>query len=258
MTIPLADNATKEIENTSNIKEADLWSDWELERLETNGGGTLSRFRREESGELVTRIETKAQSEREFWVDNYYAYPGVPVNARALIHDNDAAVGGVAAVSGTVIISGGVAVGGAVVIGGGVAVDSNAVFSGGLTIRGQMPTAHFYIWPAAEEPRDLTRDLGKLSWNKCRQVLFAFTSYAKEILKLKGIAITETRIRNWQAIEDTNWTQCILDITVKAKSHIALSIWDELSEELQQFINTQPEVFRPFLKDKLSLDVKWV
>ena len=258
MAIPLVDNAPKEIENTSNIKETDLWSYWELERLETNGGGALSRFRREESGKLVAQIETEAQSERELLVDNYYAYLGVPVNARALIHDNDAAVGGVAVVSGTVVIGGGVAVGGTVVIGGGVAVDSNAVLSGGLTTRGQMPTAHFYISPAAGEPRDLTRDLEQLSWDKCRQVLFAFTSYAKEILKLKGIAITETRIRNWQAIDDTNWKQCILDITVEAESHIALRTWDELTEELQEFINTQPEVIRPFLEDKLSLDVKWV
>ena len=88
--------------------------------------------------------------------------------------------------------------------------------------------------------------------------VIAFSSYAKEILKRKSIAIIDTRIRNWQAIDDTNWKQCILDITIEAKSHIALRVWDELTEELQKFINTQPEVIRPFIEDKLSLDVKWV
>jgi hypothetical protein len=203
-------------------------------------GGSLPRFRREEPGKLVTWIEAEAQSECEPQIYNYYAYTGAPASARAIIHDNDAAVSG------------------AVVIGGGIAVDSNAVFSGGLTIRGQMPANRFHISTGAWELRILTPDLEQLTWDKCRQVLLDFTSYAKEILKRKSIAIIDTRIRNWQAIDDTNWKQCILDITIEAKSHIALRVWDELTEELQKFINTQPAVIRPFIEDKLSLDVKWV
>jgi len=246
MVIPLLDVAPKEIKNIPNIMKTDPWLEWGLERRETNAGGTPTRFRRGESGELIVCIETEVQSERKPWIDNSYAYPGVLTNARALIHDNDAVVGGIVVIDGTVVI------------GGAVAVESNAVFSGGLTIRGQMPATRFHIWPAAMEPKDRTRDLEQLSSDRCRQVLFAFTSYAKEILKRKGIALTETRIRNWQSIEDSSWKQCILDLTVKAESHVALRIWDELTEELQKFINTQPEVIRPFIEDKLSLDVKWV
>jgi len=246
MVIPLLDDAPKEIKNIPNIMETDSWLEWGLETLETNAGGTPTRFRRGESGELIVCIETEVQSERKPWIDNNYAYPGVPTNARALIHDNDAVVGGTVVIDGTVVI------------GGAVAVESNAVFSGGLTIRGQMPATRFHIWPAAMELEDRTRDLEQLSWDKAKQVLFAFARYAKQILQRKGIAITETRIRNWQAIDDTSWKQCILDLTVKAKPHIALKIWDELSEELQKFINTQPEVIRPLLEDNLSLDVKWV
>jgi hypothetical protein len=246
MVIPLLDDAPKEIKNIPNIMETDPWLEWGLERLETNAGGTPTRFRRGESGELIVCIETEVQSERKPWIDNNYAYPGVPTNARALIHDNDAVVGGTVVIDGTVVI------------GGAVAVESNAVFSGGLTIRRQIPATRFNIWPVIEEPRGLTRDSEQLTWDKCRQVLSAFTSHAKEVLERKNIEITGTRIRDWHAIDDTNWKQCILDLTIKAESHIALRIWDELSEELKKFINTQPEVFRSFLKDKLSLDIKWV
>ncbi|MFC2073060.1 hypothetical protein ACFLUU_10290 [Chloroflexota bacterium] len=249
MVIPLVDDPPKDIQNMPIVIETDLWLKLGLQRLEPNAGSTPTGFKRREFGELITQIETEAQSECESWVDNYCAYYETPANLMALIHDNDAAViGGVAA--STVAVSGGV------VIGGGIVINSNDVFSGGLTIRGQMHTAHFYILPAAGEPRDLARE-EQLSWDRCKQVLFAFASYAKEILELKGITITETRIRNWQAIEDTNWKQCILDITVNTEPHIALRVWDELSAELQKFINTQPEVFRSFLEDKLSLNVKW-
>jgi len=234
MEIPLVDDAPKEIVRIPNIMKTDPWLEWGLEKLKTNAGGTPTRFRLGESGELIVWIGTEVQSERKPWIDNYYAYPEAPTNARALIHDNDAAVGGT------------------------VVIDINTVFSGGLTIRGQLPVTCFDIWPDVREPRGLTRDSEQLMWDKCRQVLFAFASHAKEIIKRKGIALTETRIRNWQSIEDISWKQCILDLTVKAEPHIALSIWDELTEELQQFINTQPGVIRPFLENNLSLDVKWV
>ncbi|MBA7698714.1 hypothetical protein ES703_107396 [subsurface metagenome] len=231
--IYLPDKIVEEAKDTATSQKTHrCWSWEELDPLDITTRNVSPSFEKQEGTGIVS-IETEIQSQEELLSGHYYSWIEVP--------------------SGEIFgVSGGVA------LVSGVAVDSNAVFSGGLIIRGQIPTAHFYICPAAEKTRDLTQDLEQLSWDKCRQVLFVFTSYAKEILKLKGIAITETRIRNWQAIEDTNWKQCILDITVKAESHIALRIWDELSEELQKFINTQPEVFRPFLKDKLSLDVKWV
>ncbi len=291
MASPLVDDAPKDIKYIPKIIETDSWLELGGQRLETNAGGTPTRFKRREFGELVARIETEAQAEHESWVDNYYSYSRVPSNARALIRNNDAIISGSSiegrlifekdvdifyirvgeevvfhgntAIGAAVMIGGGIAVGGGVAVASNasfsdVAVDSNDSFSGGLTIGGQMPTAHFYVLPAAWEPGDLTQDLEQLSWDECGQVLLSFTSYANELLKLKGIVITETRIRNWQAIDDTSWKQCILDLTVKAESHIALRIWDELTEELQNFINTQPEVIRPFLEDKLSLDVKWV
>ena len=256
MASPLVDDASKDITNIPRIIETDSWLDLRLQRLETNAGGTPARFTRRECDELVAWIEIEAQPEWQPVLDKYYVYPATPTNLITLIQDNDATVSGTVVTGGGIVIGGTVVTGGSIVIGSTVVADSNVVFSSGLTIRGQMPTAPFHISPAGE-PRDLTWEEQR-SWERCEQVLSAFTSYAKEILKLKKIAITETRIRNWQAIEDTNWKQCILDITVKAESSIALGVWDELTEELQQFINTQPDIIRPFLRDKLSLDVKWI
>jgi len=138
------------------------------------------------------------------------------------------------------------------------AVGSTVVFGGNLAIREQMSDTYSPIGSAMLELGSLTQDSEQLTRDRCRKVLLDFASYAKKILKHKEIAITDTRIRNWQAIEDSSWKQCILDITIKTESHIALSIWDELTEELQKFISTQPELTRSFIEDKLSLDVKWV
>jgi|GEM_PF-6228199 len=178
-------------------------------------------------------IKTEIQSQEEQLTGHYYSWNEVP--------------------SGEIF-----EVGGGVTVVNSAAVGSTAIFGGSLTIREQRPVTHFHIWPATWEPRGLTQDSEQLTWDRCRQVLLDFASYAKEILKRKEIAVTDTRIRNWQAIDDNNWKQCILDITVKAESHVALRVWDELTEELQKFINTQPEVIHPFIEDKLSLDVKWV
>ncbi len=293
MASPLVDDAPKDIKYILTAIETDPWLKLGLQKLEPHAGGTPTRFKKREFDELVAWIEIEAQPEWQPVIDNYYAYPATPTNLIDLVQDNDATVsgtvvtGGGIVIGGTVVTGGGIVIGGTVVTGGGIVIsgtvvagggiviggtvvagsgiviggtvmaDRNAVFSGGLTIREQMPTAPFHISPAVGEPRDITWEEQR-SWDRCEQVLFAFISYAKEILKLKKIAVTETRIRNWQAIEDTNWKQCILDITVKAESSIALRVWDELTEELQQFINTQPDVIRPFLKDKLSLDVKWI
>jgi len=238
MASPLVDDAPKDIKNLLTVMETDPWLELGLQRLEPHAGSTPLRFEGEESGKLVGPIEIETQSERNALVDNYYVDPVTPTNEIFLIHDNDAAV------YGTTVIGGTVAIGGTTVIGGTVAIGSNAILSDGLTIREQMPVTCFHIWPA--------------TWDKCRQFLSAFASHAEEVLEHKKIEITGTRIRDWRAIDDTNWKQCILDLTVNTESHIALRIWDELSEELQKSVDMQPEVFRPFLEDKVSLNVKWV
>jgi len=93
--------------------------------------------------------------------------------------------------------------------------------------------------------------------NICVTEFGKFNSYAKEILDLKGIKILKTLIRKWQAIEDPTWTQCILEMTLDVNSKSALSVWDELSDELEKFIDLEPEDVRSVLKDKLGLDIKW-
>ena len=229
----LPDKVVEEAKDTATSQKTNRrWSWEELEPLDITTRNVSPSFGKQEGTGIVS-INAEIQSQEEPLSGHYYSWIEVS--------------------SGDIFgVSGGVA------LASGAAVGSSASFNGCLTLIGQMPVTRFHIWPATEEPRGLTQDSEQLTWDRCRQVLLDFASYAKEILKHEEIVITDTRIRNWQAIEDSNWKQCILDITVKAESHIALRIWDELSEELQKFINTQPEVFRPFLKDKLSLGVKWV
>lgn len=231
--VRLPDKVIKEDKDTANPqKTRRCWFLGELDPFDITTRNVPPSFEKQE-GTRIVLIEPGIQSQEEQLTGHYYSWIGMP--------------------SGEIFgLSGGA------VLASGATVGSSAVFNGDLTIRGQTPTTRFHVWPVTWEPRGLTQDLEQLTWARCRQVLLAFASYAKEILKHKEIAITDTRIRNWQAIDDANWKQCILDITVKAESHIALRIWDELTEELQKFINTQPEVIRPFIEDKLSLDIKWV
>ncbi len=154
--------------------------------------------------------------------------------------------------------SAGIVASDAVVVNSAAVGSAASVFYGSLTIGERMPITRFYDLPDTWKPRALTQNLEQLTRYRCRQVLLDFNHYAKEIIKRKEITVTETRVRDWQAIEDSNWKQCILEITIKAESHIALRVWDELAEELQEFINKQPEIVRPFIEDKLSLDIKWV
>ena len=67
----------------------------------------------------------------------------------------------------------------------------------------------------------------------------------------------EIRTRDWQSVEDPSWRQTVLDLHVAAKSDVALRLWDKLSEELDKFIQSEPEAIRTFLQDSLSLSVKW-
>jgi len=262
MASPLVDDAPKDIKNMLTVMEAGPWLELGFPRLEPHVGSTPLMFEGEESGELVGLVEIEAQSERSDLVDNYYAYHRTPAIVIVPSNDNDAAVS-IPSIGGVTLFNNDIDVayiwiGDKAVSHNTAAIASSTAFNRGLTIRRQIPVTHFNIWPVMQGTGGLTRDSEQLTWGECRQVLSAFASHAREVLEHKKIEITGTRIRDWQAIDDTNWKQCILDLTVKAESHIALRIWDELSEELKKFINTQPEVFRPFLEDKLSLDVKWV
>lgn len=227
--IYLPDKIVEEVEDTATPQKTHHYWFWEeLDPLDITTRNVPPSFEKEEGTQIVL---TEIQSQEEQLTGHYYSWNEVPS-------------GEIFGVSG-----------GALVIG--AAIGSSAIFNGGLTIKGQMPATRFSVWPVTWEPRSFTQDSEQLTWDKCRQVLSAFASHAKEVLEHKKIEITGTRIRNWQAIDDTNWKQCILDITVKAESHVALSIWDELSEELRKFINNQPAIDHPFLRNNLSLNVEW-
>ncbi len=228
--IYLSDRVVEEVKDTATSQKTHhCWFCDELDPLDITTRNVPPSSEKQEETEIVS-IEIKSQEEP--LSGHYYTWIEVP---RGEIFG----------------------VGGGVELTSGAAVGSSAIFNGYLKIT-QVPATRFHIWPPTWEPGALTQDLEQLTWDRCREVLRAFANYAKEILNLKEIVVTDTRIRKWQAIDDSNWKQYVLDITVKAESQLALNIWDELTEELQKFINTQPELIRPFIEDKLSLDVKWV
>ena len=91
----------------------------------------------------------------------------------------------------------------------------------------------------------------------CAEELEKFTNYARKILEKKGIAIVKIKTREWQSIEDNDLKQCILEFDLHTDSKTALAVWDELSEELETFINLEHEDFLSFLKERLTLEVVW-
>jgi hypothetical protein len=88
-------------------------------------------------------------------------------------------------------------------------------------------------------------------------VLLAFMNRAKEMLASKKITMNNISIREWQATDNSNWKQCILDITLKTTAKIALSVWDDLTQELEKYIHEQPEHLQSFIEESISIDVQW-
>lgn len=249
MKILLIGNRAEELQSASKPKGADFLFDWAFDPAEVVQSALVPNFEEENSGNWVQVVGDETRLQEDQWATNYYQCIAVPTSPIRVSRSD--AVFGNAAVGGNVIFLTNAGLGSAIVFTTGAGVACNTVFD-------QVLLAPLHIRPTARQQGRLTPDLERLSWDMCRRVLTSFARYAKEILDRKEITITETRIRNWQAIEDTNWKQCILDLTVKAELHIALSVWDELTEELQKFTNKEPEVVRTFLENKLSIEVKWV
>jgi hypothetical protein len=89
------------------------------------------------------------------------------------------------------------------------------------------------------------------------ETLRAFASRARAILESEGIELKGIKIRDWQSVEDPSFRQTVLDLRVAAKADVAVRVWDELSEELDIFLQSQPELIRTFLQDTLSISVDW-
>lgn len=239
MPIQLLDQGTEEQHPILYTRQAQCWLKWQGGLAEAGEVTLMPGFEDEQPGRWAIFLRSEPQSEREEWAGKYREC------TRALtvptLVSNDAACGSII-VGGSVMFDTSADPGGIVVLAaGGVArspmFESNNVFGDGLGI---------------------SEDLAQPPLDRCRQVLSSFASYATEILRRKGIETTDTKIRDWQAIDDASWKQCILSLTVRATSDVALLVWDELAAELQKFIATQPKDARLLLESSLSLDVGWI
>ncbi len=130
---------------------------------------------------------------------------------------------------------------------------TRAISGAGITVGGSLFSTSL---PVVSEAKEGLRVEGPPG-NVCDSYLLGFSQYAREILKTENIEVINTQIRNWQAIDDSSWKQCILDITIKAEPDRALIVWEELAKELEDFIGAQDADVRPLLEGKITLDVKW-
>ena len=242
----LEDVATEAARGSPINIEFGLQIDEGFEGIETNAGGIVL-WSDVAMSEIPTEFcEVDATPEQKLWIDNYNEYSAIQINARVSICGLSSVSYKSNEASGFDWLGSSISVGTAYI-----------ASSGNFVSAAQLPDSGFCVSAAVGEIQDVIQE-GQLTRDKCEQVLIAFTNYAEEILKRKSIVITETKIRDWQAIDDKSWSQCILEITLKAKSYIALKIWDELGEELRQFIKMQPNNIRPFLEEMLSLSIKWI
>ena len=91
-----------------------------------------------------------------------------------------------------------------------------------------------------------------------KKILSEFVQRVRSLAKSKGIQLLSYGIRDWVSEEDLSWKKLLPDLVVKTNSKTALSFWDELSEELNKFINKFGSTRQNELQDKLSLSVRWV
>lgn len=134
---------------------------------------------------------------------------------------------------------------------------TKAILSAGIKAGEPQFTTNFSLESELETREDVGNS-ERTSRNVCDIYLSRFNQYAEEILKRENIEVISTQIRNWQAIDVSNWKQCILDIKIKAEPDQALSVWEKLVRELEYFISTQDSDIRPLLEDNLTVDVRWV
>jgi len=89
------------------------------------------------------------------------------------------------------------------------------------------------------------------------EVLQEFEKYAREIIVKKNAKLSSVNIREWMSLEDSTWKQLIIDFVVEADADTSLTLWDDLSEELTSFLETQYRDQASQLHELLSVTVEW-
>ncbi|MFH1769773.1 MAG: hypothetical protein ABH833_03860 [Parcubacteria group bacterium] len=109
---------------------------------------------------------------------------------------------------------------------------------------------------SSSEPREIEDAVKQTDIN--HWVLGNFLDICRPIIKSNDIELLDYDIRNWQAIDDPNWKQTILNIEIKADPDTAMKLWDQLIEELERYINSLPDLINNYVRDIIAVDVRWV
>jgi len=113
-----------------------------------------------------------------------------------------------------------------------------------------------YTIPASSyEPKEIDENV-KLT-DIYHWVLGNFFEICRPIIQSSNTELQDYSIRNWQAIDDPDWKQTILDIAIKADSNTAIALWDKLLEELEKYINSLPDLINTYVNDVISINVRW-
>ena len=89
------------------------------------------------------------------------------------------------------------------------------------------------------------------------EILEEFTEYALQIIHKADVAFISYDIKDWTSMDDPNWQHLILELTVKADPELAMTLWDNLSQELRTFIKNRLGKEDPQLLHLLSIKVNW-
>jgi len=89
------------------------------------------------------------------------------------------------------------------------------------------------------------------------EALMRFDQLAREIIATEGVRLVSARIREWVSTEDPNWQETVIDYEVEAETQVALSVWDELSDQLRNFQHTWPTQLTSEDRALLSVAVRW-
>ncbi len=77
-------------------------------------------------------------------------------------------------------------------------------------------------------------------------------------LKQNGVVVTETAIVDWRPADNPAERQRILEITIATDPQVALKLWDEISQRLDQQICQSPPGVREQLLKGTCVSVNWV
>lgn len=84
-----------------------------------------------------------------------------------------------------------------------------------------------------------------------------FSRKAQTLVEQARIPWNGATIQDWSSVDDPVWQQHVLYISVCCDSRTGLDLWDRLSAQLREDIDSEGPAFAAILVDRLSVSVKW-